>query len=168
MATVSVNIPVEGAKPASSNGAQHSLVDGTNFPIHALAFDPDTQETAFFYVGKVRNYGSGNLSLNIGWRAASASSGNVIFGAALACVTPNSDTQDMETKAFATATEVTDSHLGTTGKRDHEATIALSNLDSIANGDDLFLRLYRKAADAGDTMTGDALVHGLELQYSDA
>jgi hypothetical protein len=49
----------------------------------------------------------------------------------------------------------------------HECAITISNLDSIAANDWVVLKLYRVAADAGDTMTGDALVTMAELSYSD-
>jgi hypothetical protein len=166
MATVKVPLHPRSAIPASSNGAQHKVVDGTNFPVPSLAFDATTEESVYFQF-RIPNYGSGNLTLTLNWYADTASSGDVVFGAAIAAVTPNTDTQDIETKAFATANTVTDTHLGTTGQRLHETAITISNLDSIAANDYVVLKLYRVAADAGDTMTGDALVTMAELSYSD-
>lgn len=131
-----------------------------------MDFDAATEESVFFRF-IATNYGSGNLTLDIDWYADTATSGDVVFGAALAAITPNTDSQDIETKAFATANESTDTHLGTTGQRLHHVAIAISNLDSIANGDWCALKLYRKAAAAGDTMTGDASVVGLRISYSD-
>lgn len=162
-----MDLPVETAIPASTNGAQHKVVDGTNFPVRSLAFDAATDETVFFNLGKLASYGSGNLTLDVEWYADTASSGDVIWGAAIAAITPNTDTQDVETKGFATANTATDTHLGTTGQRVHTVAITISNLDSVAADDDVWLRFYRDAAAGGDTMTGDALVIALRLSYSD-
>jgi hypothetical protein len=166
MATVKIALHPRAAIPASSNGAQHKIVDGTNFPVPSLAFDASTEESVFFTF-RAASYGSGNLTLTLNWYADTASSGDVVFGAAIAAITPNTDTQDVETKAFATAQTVTDSHIETTGQRLHECAITISNIDSIAANDWVVLKLYRVAADEGDTMTGDALVAMAELSYSD-
>jgi hypothetical protein len=140
--------------------------NGTNFPVSGLAYDASTEESAFWKL-VAENYGSGNLTLNLFWYADSASSGDVIFGAAIAVITPNTDSQDVETKAFATANTATDTHLGTTGQRLHQVAITISNLDSIAANDVVWLKIYRDADAAGDTMTGDAILVAAELTYSD-
>jgi len=140
--------------------------NGTNFPVDGLAFDAASDEAAFFK-WIATNYGSGNITLEIDWYADTATSGDAIFGAQLSAITPNTDTQDVETDGLATANTVTDTHLGTTGQRIHTCSITISNLDSIAAGDLVHLRLYRDADAAGDTMTGDAIVCGLRLSYSD-
>lgn len=157
--------PGDAILPASNPAAPVQFV-GTNFPVPGLAFDASTLETAFFRL-KALGYGSGNVTLSLDWYADTASTGAVIWGAALAAITPDADTQDIETKAFATENTVTDTHIGTTGQRLHTATITISNLDGLANFDDLTLRLVRRAADGGDTMTGDAIVTSLLLSYSD-
>jgi hypothetical protein len=166
MATVKVQLSPLAAIPASGNGAAHKVIDGTNFPVPSLAFDASTEESVYFQF-RAASYGSGNLTLKIFWYADTASSGDVIFGAQIAAITPNTDTQDIETDALATAQTVTDTHLGTTGQRLHECSITISNLDSLAADDFVVLKLYRDADAAGDTMTGDALVVDLELSYSD-
>ena len=113
------------------------------------------------------NYGSGNVTVKPAWEADTASSGDVIWGAALAAITPNSDSQDLETKAFATAVTVTDSHLGTVGQRLHSIDLAINNLDSLAAGDWVAMKFYRDADAAGDTMAGYANLVSLLVSYSD-
>ena len=140
--------------------------NGTNFPVMGLSFDAAADEAAFWQF-IATNYGSGNLTLEIYWYADTASTGNVIFDAQIAAITPDTDSQDIETDALATVQSVTDSHLGTTGQRLHKATITISNLDSLASGDYVALRLNRDADNASDTMTGDAIVVLLRLSYSD-
>ena len=168
MATIRHHLEARSGVPAKTNGAQHDVMDGTNFPVPVLAFDATTQESAFFDL-IATDYGSGDVTVDIDWYAANATTGDVIFGVQLAAITPNSDSQDIETKAFATAATVTDSHLGTTGKRLHRCTVTLTGaaLDSIASGDRLALKLYRDAADVGDTLANDALVTNIVINYSD-
>lgn len=137
---------------------------GTNFPAVGLAYDATAAENAFWMFRAV-NYASGNLTLGLDWYADTASSGDVVWSAAIAAITPDADTQDIETKAFATANTVTDTHLGTTGKRLHRCTITITNLDSLAAEDDVWLKIFRDAANGADTMTGDAVLAGATASY---
>lgn len=139
---------------------------GTNFPVEGLAFDAAADEAAFWSFDAI-SYGSGNLTLDIEWYADTASSGAVVWEAAIACITSNTDTQDVETKAFATAQSTTTSHLGTTGQRVHRSTITVSNLDSIAARDDVWLRIKRLGSNGSDTMTGDVILIRATISYSD-
>lgn len=150
----------------TTNPAAPVETQGTNFPVRGLAYDATTQETAYFYFQAI-NYGSGNITATVHWYADSATTGGVVWGGSLAAITPDTDTQDIETKAFATESTAADTHLGTTGQRLHSIDITLSNLDSLTAGDWVCLRLRRAPADASDTMTGDAIVVGLTLSYSD-
>jgi hypothetical protein len=140
--------------------------NGSSFPVTGLAFDAASDEVAYwtFYAAA---YGSGNVTVRVFWYADTASSGDVVWEAQLAAITANTDTQDVETKALATANTATDTHLGTTGQRLHSIDITMSNLDSLAAGDSVWLRLARDANNAADTMTGDAIVEKVVLTYSD-
>lgn len=138
--------------------------NGTASPVWGLAYDTTTAETAHWKF-PLYNYASGNMTLTVHWYADTASSGAVVFEAAIACITPNTDTQDVETDAYATATNAADTHLGTTGQRLHTFDITISNLDSAAAGDWVSLKLGRLPADAGDTLTGDCVVVGCTLAY---
>ena len=166
MATVTHHFSPFDAIPATSNYPTLDVVAGTNFPVPALDFDAATEETCYFYFTATA-YGSGNLTLTVQWYADTASTNDVIWGAAIAVITPNTDSQDIETKAFATAQTATDTHLGTTGQRLHSVDVTISNLDSIAAGDWVCLKFYRDADAGGDPLTGDASVVGLTLAYSD-
>lgn len=167
MATVYQHLMPEAAQFKTTTFPQFVRNQGTNFPVAALAYDAATEEAAYFK-WVATNYGSGNITCTVYWYADTASSGDVIWGAAMAAITANTDTQDVETKAFATAQTATDTHLGTTGQRAHSIDVTISNLDSVASGDIVWLHLYRDADAAGDTMAGDAFLLGLRLSYSDA
>jgi hypothetical protein len=138
--------------------------NGTNFPVAALAYDAATDEAAFWGFRAI-NYASGNLTVHIDWYADTATSGDVVWEVQLAAITPDSDSQDVETKAMATLNTVTDTHLGTTGQRLHRATVTLSNLDSLAADDDVWIRVARDANNASDTMAGDAFLVKVGVTY---
>jgi hypothetical protein len=166
VATVYQEFPPGAAAFPATNFAAPTITQGTNFPVPALAFDAATDEAAYFFF-QAFNYGSGNLTVTLDWYADTASSGDVVWTAAIAAITPDTDSGDIETKAFATANTVTDSHLGTTNQRLHRASITVSNLDSIAAGDWVCLKVTRDADNGSDTMTGDSLLSKLVVSYSD-
>ena len=166
MATVKQTLEPADAQLPTGNPAAPVLVQGTNFPVAGLAFDATTQEAAYFLFNAT-NYGSGNITCTVQWYADTASTGGVVWEAALAAITADTDTQDIETKAFATAQQASDTHLGTTGQRLHTMAVTVSNLDSIAADDYVCLRIRRVPADASDTMTGDAILVRAILSYSD-
>lgn len=153
-----------GAAQFQSTAFPALTKNGTNFPAIGLAYDATAIENAYWQFRAV-NYASGNLTVGLDWYADSASSGDVMWSAAIAAITPDTDTQDVETKAFATASTVTDTHLGTTGQRLHRATVTVSNLDSIAANDAVWIRISREATNGADTMTGDAILVGATVSY---
>ena len=61
---------------------------GTNFPAVGLAFDATAAENAFWMFRAI-NYASGNLTLNIDWYAASATSGDVVWSNSYATTDPS-------------------------------------------------------------------------------
>ena len=165
MATMRLALQPEAALYPASNFAQFKSVAGTNFPVNSLAFDTSTSETVYFRFPAF-DYGSGNWTVTIHWYADTASSGGVVWGVSLAAITPNTDSQDIETKAFDTEETVADTHLGTTGHRLHSIALTLTETDAVAAGDDVTLRLARKTANASDDMAGDAQVTQVIVEYT--
>lgn len=167
MATAYVQLNPFGAILPASSYAQFDVVAGSNFPVGGLDFDAAATETAYF-VFRASQYSSGNLTVAIDWYADTASSGDVVWGAAICVITPDTDSQDIETDTFATQNTVTDSHIGTTGQRLHRAVITVSNLDSLAAEDWVCLQIQRLGADGSDTMAGDATVTLITVSYTAA
>jgi hypothetical protein len=168
MATITQYFSAAEAQFLSANFPAYTKVNGTNYPVPALAYDAATDEAAF-WTFLASNYGSGNLTLTLLWYADTATTANVVWEAQLAAITPNTDTQDVETDGLATLNFIQDTHLGTTGQRVHSCVITLSNLDSLAADDYCTLRVARDAngTNATDDMAGDALLLGFTLSYSD-
>lgn len=133
--------------------------NGTNIPVSGYAFDAAAIESLFFRF-RASDYTSGDVAVSLDWYADSASTGDVVWGAQLAAITPDTDTQDVETDGLPTVTTVTDSHLGTTGQRLHRCTITLTGaaLDSLAAQDHAVLCVTRQASNGADTMAGDAVL----------
>jgi len=144
---------------------------GANFTVTGLAYDgagslPEEAAWKFTPV----NYGSGDMTVDVIWYAESGTSGAVKWWAAVAAITPDVDTQNVETKFYASpVSTVVDNHLGTVGKRLHKATItiAAANLNSMAAGDECWIRLFREPADAEDTIDADVIVTSVRVSYSD-
>src|SRR3990170_1044241 len=169
MATVYQQLAPQAAQFLAATFPQIVKALGSSYPVFGLAYDATTDEAAFWTFRAIR-YGSGNLTIDIEWYADTAASANVVWEAQIAAITPNTDTQDIETDGLATLNFVQDTHLGTTNQRLHRATITLSNLDSLAADDYVTLRLARDAngTHATDDMTGDAIVTMVTVSYSDA
>jgi hypothetical protein len=149
----------EEAQYAATLFAEYSKTNGTSFPVSGLKYDPLVDEAAFWKLD-VQLYGSGNVFVDVLWYADTSSTlgETVRWGAALAAITPDTDAQDIETKALAQEVTVDDSHLGTVGQRLHRATIVLAgaSLDGIAGADAAWLRIRRIGS--VDTLTGDAVL----------
>ena len=166
MATVSQVFEARSAELRSTAFPQLVKANGTNIPVSGYAFDASTEEAIFFDLRAIR-YGSGNVTVDVDWYADTATTGAVVWSAQLAAITPTADTQDVETDTLATVATTTTSHPGTTGQRLLRTSVTVSSLDSLAADDDVRLRISRVAANAGDTLTGDAILTRASVSYSD-
>lgn len=139
-------------EPPSSGYPQ--IVVRNNHPL--LAFDDTTQETSNWSGIMPPNYGGGNLVVKIMWMGRAATSGNVVWDATfedLAAQDQDSDGYATSQQAAATAASATSGILSTTSIT---CTAGSAGTDSLAAGDPFRVRVRRVAADAGDTMVGDA------------
>lgn len=168
MATVSLGFDPAGARLFSSGIPELVLINGTGtIPDPTMGYAMDAAADEYFYfVFKVRNYGSGNLTLNVDWYSRSGSTtGDIVLSGAIGCLT-SGDTQSVESKTLATATTATSTVNGT-AKGPKTGAVTISNLDSITNGDVVKLRVGRVGSNGSDTMSGDAIIYWVEIQYSD-
>ncbi len=167
MATVRMFLAPEDALYLGTAFPQYTKFNGTNMPVSGLAYDGGTFTENAHWQFPIIGYGSGNIVCTIWWYADTSSTGGVVWQAALRALTPDTDTQDIETDAYATAQQITDTHLGTTGQRLHTCALTITNLDSVANLDLCTLRITRLPTDAADTLAGDAIMVAAILSYSD-
>lgn len=166
MATTNVQLGVKSAEFMLANAPSLFKTDAANAPVWGLAFDPAAVEAAFWRF-PIRRYGSGNITVTLLWTSYAGTTGDVVWGAALAAITPDTDTTGVDSKAFATEATVTDSHLGTTTDRVMRCDVVISSLDSLANDDMVSLRIRRLGSSGSDTMATDVILIGVILSYSD-
>jgi hypothetical protein len=143
--------------PARNNppAASYATPDTRNsHPV--LCFDAAANEQAIFADALPLLYAGGGLTLTLVWISASAVAGNVVWTAE---VERHQDGVDNVTAdSFAAAQQVVSTAPGTTGIVKYASIVFTSGaqMDSLAAGESFRLRIGRLAADAGDTMTGDA------------
>jgi len=126
-------------------------------------FDASSVENLWWTFTMPQNYASGPI-VRLQWMA-NATSGSVVWGAQIGAITPADADTPIE-HVLATATTATTAANTTEARRLVETTITLANLDSLAVGDLLVLRVYRDAANGSDTCTVDAELVGCSLDYT--
>ena len=164
MATVSVPLDVGAAVVSTSNIPELIVTQGTNFPVLGWAFTSANEAIFFRFVAQ--NYGSGNLSLLLDWyaRTGAPSSGSVTWGGALSVLTP-SDAQSILTDSYATENTQSSTQSSTSNGL-IRATVTISNLDSLASGDSVSLRV-RLTSNTMASSASDAVLIGATVTYSD-
>jgi hypothetical protein len=128
-----------------------------------LLFSDAQTEQCMWQVRMPADYSSAPV-LKVQFKMASATSGNVVWEGRLMAVTPG-DAQDVDADAFAASNTDTEAVPGTAGHLD-EASITLTNADSVAAGDLVIVYLARLGADGSDTASGDAEFLVATLEYT--
>lgn len=168
MATVYLPIDPKSAILSTSAIPELVLISGSNGPVMGYAFDASAREDIYIAT-PLPLYGASNpnVVLSLQWYSRSGStSGAVVWGFRQAAITPG-DAQSMETKNWATAQTTTTTVNGTARGLTQTDITNSANKDGLAALDMLWLDIYRDAAAGGDTMTGDAILVGMYLSYSD-
>lgn len=172
MATIWQYLTPEAAVFKTSAFPAYVINQGTTFPVSGLAFDSSTPETAFWKwspLGYVTDF-----RVDVVWYAdtATASSQGVEWSAGVAAITPNTDTStNTETKAMIDGGGYsTDLGSGATAHKLKVTQMVLGawgDTDSMADGDEVWLRLTRVATTGADDLVGDAIVTSVRISYSD-
>jgi len=158
VATRCVFTPLSAEFP-TSNFPQLLLVNRR--PV--LAFDASTDETAYWTAVVPQGF-TGTPSVTVSFIMASATSGNVVFQAAIEAVT-SGDALDLDTAtSFDTANSSGAVSVPTTAGYMKQFSITLMTNDSMAAADYFRLSLNRDADNANDTAAGDCYVLAVELR----
>ncbi|MEV4287372.1 hypothetical protein AB0K40_17850 [Nonomuraea bangladeshensis] len=168
MATIRQYLAPEEAVFGPSAFPQYVRNYGSQFTVSGLAYDASAAEVAYWKFCPF-NYGSGNITCDVLWYAdtSTTSTHGVTWQVAIAAITPGVDTQNVETKAFA-ANQQGSTDLGSTNAQKlMKTTVTISNLDSVADGDEVWIKVTRLVSDAADDLTGDAILTSVRLSYSD-
>ena len=129
-----------------------------------LCFDQTIVENARFAGVLPDNYASG-LVFTVYYSMASATTGKVDFEASVMAVSPD-DAADVDTDSFDAVNAANETVPGTAGYMS-KLDIPLTNADSAAAGDLIFIKLERDADDGtDDTATGDAELRAVVLHYT--
>lgn len=148
---------IDAQPPASA----YATLDTRN-SIAVLNFD-DTSAESTVFVGVIpqgADFTTG-IRVTLHWMGATATSGNVIWTTAFErCNTDlDADSFDTGVDSSAAAANAT-SGIITSTSIDHSG----SQIDGLTAGDLFRLKITRKAADASDTMTGDAQLIAVEIR----
>jgi len=128
-----------------------------------LAFDTSSEEWCTWQFRMPADYASAPVAV-VQWKAASATSGGVVWDVRIAAVTTG-DSTDVDAKVFGSANTASGTAPGTAGYM-LDTSVTLTNADSVAAGDFVVVRLARATADGSDTATGDAEVVGVAITYT--
>lgn len=165
MATQSIQIKPRGANLFTTGMPALYLENGTNIPYSGYGFDASTSEQIFVDF-KVPFYLSGNLTVTLRWYSQTGqTSGAVIWGTQIAALTAG-DAQSVLTDTLATTNTSSATTVNSTARGSTESIVTVTNLDSLAADDTVQMRVYRDAAAGGDTMTGDAIIFDIEVEYA--
>lgn len=166
MSTVTHWLDPKGADVFTTvNAPEWVQANGTNFPKSGYAFDGGASLEAIFYEVPAVNYAAaGNLTLLIDFYTP-ATTNATVFQAAISATTPG-DAQSLLTDAFATAAASSAVTSNSTANGPSRATITITSLDSLADGDRFVLKVFRDPANGSDTNTSDSIIIGVWLQYT--
>jgi len=158
-------IPAAAMYGPTTNPADGALVEttATRPDLKVFDFDASTQQYTQFTVAMPKSWNEGTLTYQVYWSPSSTNTGNCIFGLqAVACA--DGDTIDV---AYGTAVDVTDAGIGTVEDQQISAESgAMTVAGSPAAGGQTYFQQFRKAADGGDTFTGESSVLGIKIFYT--
>jgi len=172
MATGTLILPVAGAvlpdgstsnDPAQFIRTKSSAAAPASHFVEAL-FDATNEES--IYIGGFRmpqDYAFSPV-IKLLWKA-NTTSGAVTWGVMFAAITPG-DADTPNEHALGSANTQNTSVNTTEARRLVETSVTITNADSVAAGDLLFIRVYRAPGDAGDTCTVDAELTAVSLEYT--
>ena len=158
-------IPAAAMYAATTNGADAEQVETTAIrpDMKVFDFDASTKQYTQFTIAMPKSWNEGTLTYQVYWSPSTTNTGNAIFGLqGVACA--DNDTIDV---AYGTAIEVTDAGIGTVEDQQITAeSSAMTVAGSPAAGEQSYFQLFRKAADGGDTFTGESRVLGVKLFFT--
>lgn len=144
--------------PTGSNAAKSDTRGGGSTPaedIEVSDFDDDTQEYRDFLI-RLCVYTGNGLTIRLVWSAFSATSNDVVWGAAIRRIAD--DAEDIDTSHTYLFNTTTATAPTVSGEVSYDSITFTdgADMDNIADGEIGILRITRVAADGGDTMVGDA------------
>lgn len=165
MANVQIFYDPVGAM-LSSTGIPEGVLIQPGTPASQTTMSGYALATGEFLQFKFRaiSYASGNVTVDIDWFARTATTNGAAFSAAIAAITPNTDTGATSAKAYATATTSSTQTVTTTATRLYRSSCVVNNLDSLAIDDYVQVKVAR-ATPTGTDLTGDTVIVLVTVTY---
>lgn len=150
-------------QPSASGGSGvlTNIATSANMPdVQTLNFHQSTQQHAQFAIPLPKRWNRGAITARFRWsHAATTTNFGVVWG--IQAVAVGDD--EAINQAYGTAVEVTDTGGTTNRLYVSSETAAFTVANTPADGDTIFFRVYRKAADAADTLAIVSRLHGVDL-----
>lgn len=146
---------------SGGSGVLTNIATAANMPdVQTLNFHQSTQQHCQFAIPLPKRWNKGTITARFRWsHAATTTNFGVVWGIQAVAVGDN----EAINQAYGTAVAVTDTG-GTTNRLYVSGeTAAFTVANTPADGDTIFFRVYRKAADAADTLAIVARLHGVDL-----
>lgn len=162
-ATHTIWVPAAAMVQRSTSGAALGTAETTTNKVmlKTLDFDASTDEFAQFTVRMPKSWNESTVTAEFVW-SSTVASGDVVWGVQGLSLSDS----DVIDAAFGTAVTVTDSQ-GTAGDlMKSAATTAMTIAGTPTEGDAVIFQVYRDADAAGDTLAGDARLHGVCIFYT--
>ena len=152
--------------PATAYATPDSRAGGSS-PAEAVPvwdFDDSTDEYIDVYGVLATNYSGGGLTIALYWSATSATTGAVVWRAAIRRIAD--DAEDVDSAQTYDFNSVTATTASASGEVDYTTITFTSgaDMDSLAAGEQFILRLNRDADNGSDDMTGDAELHAVVVR----
>lgn len=165
MFTPGAAVMPDGSTSNLAPATQRVKSSGTAPGIYSLqlAFDATADEWCVFNFRTPVDYASAPV-VKIQFKMTSAITGAVVWDARLGTVSPASAVS-VNTKVFAAANTATVTVGGTVGYM-VQASITMTNADSMLASDFSTLRISRVGSSGSDTATGDAELLAVSLEYT--
>lgn len=161
-----IGVSAGGIFPAITNGAAGPITaDSGSEDINYkyLAFDPTTQEFAWFWFPSPKSYNASTFTFRVVWtHPATATNFGVAWSLQLLALAND----DAINTALGTEIVVTDTGGTTQDFYITAESAAVTAGNTPAKQDWIAARIARKPADAADTMTVDAHLLGIEVYYT--
>lgn len=162
--TQTVWIPAVAMLPRITNGASitNLQLPSNGTMLTGLAFDSTTAEYAQFQIRMPKSWNEGTVTFNPVWTANSTSTNGVTW-ALQAKALSNGETIDA---SWGTAVSVSDANTSTAYQLHIGTTSSAVTIAGAGELDWVVYEVYRNVTDGNDTLTSDAILIGVTLNYT--
>src|SRR3989338_4746567 len=156
----SIILTAAGAIVPTTSGAAKTQVDGTNHSYYVLDFDASSDEAAFWQWTMPDSYDNGSIDITYYWEAG-ATSGDSILCFQAKGLSANS-AEDIDSALSSAVCETDTAQANANDLASMTETNATSNFTA---GEYATFKVFRDADAGGDTMTGDARLVKVKIEY---